>query len=191
MSATARPPIKRPRPAEHSQQGPQRTAELTRFSANQNRPLTQMQKLAIKYLAEGESVVSAALRAGYNDKGTAVYALIKRPEVRAMLDAEKAKYEEAAGMTRKKVMDGLLEAVEMAKLLAEPASMIAGWREIGKMCGYYEPVQKRVDITVNGSVVLDRMNKLSDAELLRLIQQEIRDESTELEGPGEPEESDE
>jgi phage terminase small subunit len=52
--------------------------------------------------------------------------------------------------------------------MAEPASMVSAWREIGKMCGYYEPVTKKVDITVtqNG---FKRLERLSDAELLELI----------------------
>lgn len=75
-------------------------------------------------------------------------------------------------MTRQRVMDGLLEAVEMAKLMAEPATMVSGWREIGKMCGYFEP--KKVDINVNvaGNVIHQRLNQLSDAELLKIIQEQ-------------------
>ena len=44
-------------------------------------------------------------------------------------------------MTRKKVMDMLLESYDMAKLMAEPASMVSAAREIEKMCGYYAPVE--------------------------------------------------
>ena len=82
---------------------------------------------------------------------------------------EKAKYEAAGDMTRKKVMDMLLESYDMAKLMAEPASMVSAAREIGKMCGYYAPVESRVKVDVSGNVMLDRLNNLSDAELLKLI----------------------
>jgi phage terminase small subunit len=183
MTATSKKPRTRGRPAGYAAEVSERVAGLPHNTAvtSQNRPLTQLQRSFIKHWAAGESITSAALRAGYNDNAAAAYQLVKRPEVLALYQEEKRKYEEAAGMTRKKVMDGLLEAVEMAKLLAEPSTMVAGWREIGKMCGYYEPVQKKVDITLNGNVVMERMNKLSDAELLRLIQQEIKDEATEEE----------
>jgi len=139
------------------------------------KPLTDMQKAFVMYMAQGESVVSAMSRAGYdtNTGSTYGYRLIRQPNVLALLSQEKAKYEASCQMTRKRVMDGLLEGVEMAKLAGEPASIIAGWREIGKMCGYYEPVTRKVDITVSGGLVLDRMNRLSDAELLRLIQEDV------------------
>ena len=73
-------------------------------------------------------------------------------------------------MTRQRVMEGLLEAVEMAKIQADPTAMIAGWREVGKMCGYYEPVKKQIDVNITGNVVMERLNRLSDADLLKLIE---------------------
>jgi phage terminase small subunit len=142
-------------------------------SIDPNKPLTDKQKLLVKLIASGESISSATERAGYVNSPTYGYRLIKQPNARLMLDAEKAKYEASVQMTRKKVMDGLLEGVEMAKLAGEPASMIAGWREIGKMCGYYEPVTRKVDITVNGNVVMERLNRMSDADLLKMIQADV------------------
>ena len=63
---------------------------------------------------------------------------------------EAQKYAEASQMTRKKVIDMQLEAFERAKLIDEPASMVSAAREIGKICGFYEP--KKVELTVNGTV---------------------------------------
>lgn len=147
-----------------------------------NKPLTEKQKLFIRLVASGETIISATERAGYQNSPTYGYRLIKQPNARALLDQEKAKYEASVQMTRKKVMDGLLESIEMAKLAGEPASMIAGWREVGKMCGYYEPVTRKLDITVNGNVVMDRINRLSDQELLDLIQSGIGAGDSEDEG---------
>jgi phage terminase small subunit len=60
----------------------------------------------------------------------------------------------------------------MAKIQADPTAMIAGWREVGKMCGYYEPVKKQIDVNITGNVVMERLNRLSDSELLKLIEQQ-------------------
>lgn len=140
---------------------------------DEDKPLTGLQRLFVKNWAQGESIQTAAYRAGYTDKGAFAYRLVHFPNIKKLYAQEKRKYEEASQMTRKKVMDGLLEGVEMAKMAGEPASMIAGWREIGKMCGYYEPVKHRVEVSVNGSIALDRMNRLSDAELLKLISEGV------------------
>lgn len=140
-----------------------------------SKPLTEKQKLFVKFWAQGESIASASARAGYGDGATFAYRMVRMPNVLKMYEAEKAKYEEVSQMTRKRVMDGLLEAAEMAKMMAEPASMVSAWREIGKMCGYFEPVQKKIDITVSGNVVMQRMDRMTDAELLRLIQETVTD----------------
>jgi len=136
-----------------------------------NKPLTEKQKAFVKLMAQGESVSTATVRAGFaTNSATYGFTLLRQPNVLKLLNEEKSKYEAACQMTRKRVMDGLLEGVELAKLAGEPASVISGWREIGKMCGYYEPVTRKLDITLSGNVVMDRMNRLSDAELLKLIQ---------------------
>lgn len=140
--------------------------------ANPDRPLTSRMKEFVKLWAQGETILSAALRAGYNDGGTYAYRLAKDPAILKIYHREKEAYAAAVGMTRQKVMEGLLEAVEMAKIQADPTAMIAGWREVGKMCGYYEPVKKQIDVNITGNVVMQRLNKLSDAELLKLIETE-------------------
>ena len=134
-----------------------------------DKPLTTQQRLFVQHWAKGETIPNAMARAGYNDQPSYGYRMAKMPNILALYNEEKAKYEEAAQMTRQRVMDGLLEAVEMAKLMAEPATMVSGWREIGKMCGYFT-VQHKVDVSVSGSVVHQRLNQLSDAELLKIIQ---------------------
>ncbi len=143
-----------------------------------DKPLTEKQRLFVKYWAEGEPITSASKRAGYNDGATIAYRMVKMPNVLRLYNKLKQQYEEASQMSRKKVMDGLLEAVEMAKLMSEPATMVSGWREIGKMCGYYAPVEQKISIDVTGNVVMNRLNSLSDAELLKIITQGAANAST-------------
>lgn len=135
-----------------------------------DKPLTEMQRSFVKFWASGESLMAAAKRAGYDDKSlTYAYRLAKQPNVLKLYEEEKRLYEEASNMSRKKVMDMLVEAYDMAKLMAEPASMVSAAREIGKMCGYYEPVAKKVDITVNGKALTKRLDAMSDEDLAKMI----------------------
>lgn len=136
-----------------------------------DKPLTDKQKLFVKYWAEGESITSASVRAGYNDGAAIAYRMVKMPNILALKAKYEAEWQETRQITREKVMDGMLEAIEMAKLMAEPSSMIAGWREIGKICGFYAPVEHKVKVDVTGNIVLDKLNSMSDAELLKVISQ--------------------
>jgi len=135
-----------------------------------DKPLTEKQKLFVEHWAKGDNIPSACLRAGYADDGIG-YRLVRMPNVLKLKAEYEAKYEAEAQMSRKKVMDGFLEAIDMAKLMAEPASMISGWREIAKMCGYMAPVEHKMKVDVTGNIVLDRLNSMSDAELLKIITQ--------------------
>jgi phage terminase small subunit len=136
-----------------------------------DKPLTEKQRLFVQYWAQGDSIPGASRRAGYNDSAAIAYRMVKMPNVLALKAKYEAEWQETGQMTRQKVMDGMLEAIEMARLMSEPASMVAGWREIGKICGYYAPVEHKVKVDVTGNLVLDRMNSLSDAELLKIISQ--------------------
>lgn len=136
-----------------------------------DKPLTARQKDFAMEIAKGNSVPVALARAGFSDKDNSLgYRMIKMPNICRVIDAERAKFEADNQMSRRKVMDMLLESYDMAKLAAEPATMVSAAREIGKMCGYYEPRKIQVDIGVSGQTFMGRMNALSDAELMRLIE---------------------
>ena len=150
-------------------------------SVSPDKPLTEKQKLFTKFWAQGESITSASMRAGYNDGAALAYRMVKMPNVLKLYNKEKALYEEASQMTRKRVMDGLLESIDMAKLMSEPASMISGWREIAKMCGYMEPVKHRLEVNVTGNIMMKQMTAMSDAELLRVIEEATKAEAQAIE----------
>jgi len=146
-------------------------------SISADKPLTEMQREFVKNLAAGETAKNAYLRAGYKLSDAAsmgarsyIYRMLEMPNIKRALAIEQEAYAKQSNMTKKKVMDGLLEGIEMAKLMSEPMTMISGWREVGKLCGFYEPTRHKVDISVNGTLVLEQMNSLSDEELLKLIE---------------------
>lgn len=130
--------------------------------------LTPQQKMFAKFWAAGDSIASAALRAGYSDP---IYGhqLKIIPKIRQVYEIEKAAYQIAAQVSKEDVINGIKDAIADAKLMSEPATQIAGWREIGKLCGYYEAKKIDVNVNVQGAVMLDRMNKMSDSELLKII----------------------
>lgn len=136
-----------------------------------DKPLTDQQKLFVHYWAEGDSIPNAMKRAGYNDQPSYGYRMQKMPNIQALYQKYKKEYEEAGRMTKKKVMDMHMEAFEMAKLLAEPSSMVAAAREVGRLCGYYEPTKVNINMNVKGNVTMQSMEKMSDAELIRLIEE--------------------
>ena len=146
-----------------------------------NKVLTEKAKAFVRYWAAGESVPAASAKAGYGDGATYAYKLTAHPTVIRLYNEEKAKYEAAAQMTRKKVMDGLLDGIDMCKLAGDGPGVIQGWTRVGQMCGYFEPVKRRIDVNVTGNVLMGKLNALSDADLLKVIQEGVTNDLLALE----------
>ena len=48
--------------------------------------------------------------------------------------------------------------------------MIRGWAEVARMLGYYEPETKRLELNIEGQTHMNHLERLSDGELLRMIE---------------------
>lgn len=145
-----------------------------------DKPLTDKAKLFVKFWAQGESITSASARAGYGDGANYAYRLVHFPQAKALYLQEKALFEEANQMSRKKVMDGLLDGIEMAKLTSDAPAVITGWKTIGQMCGYFEPVKRVIDVNLTGNVTMKQLNGLSTEELVRLVAESATQELAQL-----------
>ena len=124
-----------------------------------------------EYLVDGNAA-QAAIRAGYKPIGAKVTGcrLLTNPNLRARLEALQAADATRLCLEREVVLNGLTQSIEMARLQGNPAAMIRGWSEIGRLMGYYAPEVKKVDLNVKGSDLMDRMASMSDAELAAIVE---------------------
>ena len=91
-----------------------------------------------------------------------------RPHVKAMLEELMAEAREQYSITRDDVIKGLSDAINDAKLLSDPNAQIAGWREIGKMLGYYAPEEKKITLTADQQHLRNQLEGMSEEDLLQL-----------------------
>ena len=134
-----------------------------------------MKPLHLRFVQEylvDRNGAAAAVRAGYS-KRTArqiAHELLTRPDIAEEVRQGEAEIAAKAQLTRKVVMHGFLEAIELARLRADASAMIAGWREIAKMCGFYAPERKQVELTSTAGLELSaRLEQMTDVELTNLI----------------------
>lgn len=133
------------------------------------KPLTEQQRLFVKAFSSGENMTNSLKAGGFSAASLAYgYRLLAMPNIAKALKESQAAYAMAAELSKKDVMDMLKEAYDMAKLMSEPASMVAAAREIGKMCGYYEP--KKVDLTIS-TAGRQKIEMLSDEDLFKLMEE--------------------
>ena len=145
--------------------------------------LTEAQAIFVKNVATTYMTPTAAARVAWaHDKNPSQRANyeMKKPGIKIAIAQERAKYEAASDITRRKVIDGFKEAIDMARVQADPTAMIGGWREIAKVCGHYEPTKQELIITFRGQNTLRQMEQMTDEQLLKLAQQEIQGEFTEV-----------
>ena len=66
------------------------------------------------------------------------------------------------------IVVGLQDAIEMARMLGEPATMISGYREQGKLAGLYVD-RKEIDITHRRVFQHEELLEMTDEEIEQLI----------------------
>lgn len=97
-------------------------------------------------------------------------------EFRKALMTEQNRSRAVSNMSRKRVMRGMLEAVDMARELKQANTMLSGYKEIGRMCGFYEPERREVTLSVQAKEIVKEMKTLSREQLLDIAeQQDIED----------------
>lgn len=104
----------------------------------------------------------AAREAGYSDA----------PENTKAIDIamkeRREKHEVLFNVSRKQVLEGFQDSIDMARLAGEPAVMVMGWREVARLCGYYEPTKHKIEVNVTGNVTVKQLQNMSDSDLLKL-----------------------
>lgn len=133
-------------------------------------PLNQQQRaFVVNFARHGMLQTQAAKAAGYAFPSVEAARLMKLPYIVEAVQKERGRVEKVADVSRKKVIDGLMEAFECAKLQADAIGMVAGLREVAKICGYYAPETKQIQISVNAATTVAQIEELSDEELVKLI----------------------
>ena len=112
------------------------------------------------------------MRAGYARPGAHVTAcrLLRKPKVASLVAEHEAAAAKELGLTRERVLEGLRDALEMARQQNNPVAMVAALREAAKISGLYAPERTRVEISVDGAAMQAKIAAMSDAELLAIAE---------------------
>lgn len=123
-------------------------------------------KLFADMLSEGKSKSEAARIAGYNPSN--VDTVMRQEEVQQYLQEARKEIEDISTIRRVDVMNLFLEAIEMARIQADPSQMINGADKVAKMMGYYAPETLKLEVEQNSKSLQNKFRQLSDAELYEI-----------------------
>lgn len=123
-----------------------------------------------EYLVDANGT-QAAIRAGYGAAGARVAAhrLLTNVAISSAIEARQRAHATRLSMERETVLAQLLEAVQMARVQMNPAGMVAGLREIGKLMGLYAPERVKVAVDAADAMRLRRLEMMSDVELVNMM----------------------
>jgi len=134
--------------------------------------LTQKQEVLANAVLDGKSVAQAGREAGYANICTAHQAM-KSETLKEHVTAARTQLTEATQLNRLDIIEGILDAVQLARLASDPGSMIRGYSEVAKMLGFYEPEKKVIELTDNQDRIRQRYETMSTAELMRLVEERV------------------
>lgn len=126
--------------------------------------VTEAQQKFIDAKLEGASDRVAALAAGKPDASGLAYS----STVREQLAAARRWLTDVTQIKRLDVVEGIIDSIEMARMMADPAAVRQGWVEIGKILGHYAPEVKNINLTIGQERLRSKFEALSDDELLAL-----------------------
>ncbi|MBX3674322.1 MAG: terminase small subunit [Burkholderiales bacterium] len=118
------------------------------------------------------NAAAAARRAGYSPRSARVNGprLLTNAAIREALQASQHATARRLELDRQRVLEGLMEAIEQARVRADPSAQIRGWAEVAKLMGYYAPEVRRVQLSAEGRGRMERLEGMTDAELLALVE---------------------
>lgn len=135
-------------------------------------PLTPKLKKMAEYVGQGMSWSAAAKHAGFTRQQSSHWH--RDPRIAEVIRIEQEKTAKQAELSRQDVIDGLREAVQLAKQVSDPHALIKAWAELGRLCGFYAPEVKKLDISVTAKRAISQMEQLSERELLELAGEDIK-----------------
>lgn len=153
---------------------------MTKASKKQEKParddsvvLKPRKQVVADAILDGATVKEAAAAAGVclssaeKMKGAS--------DVKQYLVQNRAELSNALQLKRGDIIVGIMDAIETAKLIADPGSMIRGYAEIAKMLGLYAPEVKKVEISMTQRAIANKYEAMSDEDLLKIAEGRVID----------------
>lgn len=128
--------------------------------------LLESQETFVDAVMAGLSDSAAAAAAG-NTNGTQ---MANVPRIQEEIARARQQIEDTTLLRRVDIINGILSGIQQAQLIGDPANIIKGWVEIGKILGHYAPEIKHVILTDGQARLRTKYEALSDEELLAIAE---------------------
>lgn len=128
--------------------------------------LDEKRKVFSDTLLETGNKALSARAAGYHPSN--VDNVMREEDVQRYLEEARAEITDISTLKRIDVLNIFMDAISMARVMADPAQMINGADKIAKMMGYYAPETLKLEVENNSKALTNKFRQLSDAELYEI-----------------------
>lgn len=133
---------------------------------NQSAVVDQKRKVFADAILQGHSQSDAARAAGYHP--TNVGAVMRNEDIQGYLAEAREEIKDLTTLKRLDVVNIVMEAIDMARTLADPSQMINGADKLAKMMGYYAPETLKLEVSGNHAALATKFKALTDDELYEI-----------------------
>ena len=137
-------------------------------------------KVMADAILEGATLAEAARAADIHP--THASTAMKNDDIKGYLKQAREEIEEISTLRRCDVLNLFVEAIDMARTLADPANMINGADKVAKMMGYYAPETKRIELTGDTQALSHKLRTMSDQDLLEIVSRRRADAAVVVDG---------
>jgi hypothetical protein len=148
------------------------TASKKKAPRKQSVVIDEKRKVVADALLEGHSQSDALRAAGYHPGNASN--VMRQEDVQQYLAEARDEIKEVTTIRRLDVLNVFLEAIDMARTLADPAQMINGAKEVGKMMGFYEPETIKLEMQGAGTAMAAKFKQLTDEELFDIASKKAK-----------------
>lgn len=142
--------------------------------------LTPQQSAYVHFRSLGLNASQSAKRAGYPENKRINLDLDRNPRIRAAIDRIREEARIRFDIDRDRVVEGIMEALSVAREQSDAKIMILAWTELARITGVQAPEVKKLEIS--GEVTAHHLAQVSDKQLLTLLGKERTLELPPLEG---------
>jgi hypothetical protein len=132
------------------------------------------EQAVFKFVEENKAPAQIARELGTTTNG--VKNMLGQANVKHEIEKRREDYRIRMKLTREDVAGVFSDAIEMARVMAEPATMIQGAKEVGRMLGYYEPEVIKLQVSNDSATLQQQLRNLTEAELYQLLEKEVEGE---------------
>ena len=128
--------------------------------------IEEKRKVFADAILTGHNQSDAARAAGYHP--SQARNVMREEDVQVYIEQARSEVSDLSTLKRLDVVNIVMDAIDMARTLADPAQMINGADKLAKMMGYYAPETIKLEVDGNHKALAAKFKALTDSELLEI-----------------------